>query len=97
MEIKKLHPNVQFLVPLGNKAWFEKCGIDNAVELDWWQDVDLVLSPKTGEKRVSVSSAKSSPSPADQDITARISCLPCQHVSGKIELYLERPLIINME
>lgn len=81
MEIKKLHPNVQFLVPLGNKQWFEKSGIHNAIELDWWQDVDLSLSPTTGEKRVSVSSAGTAPPPNDQSITARISCLPCQHVS----------------
>jgi N-acyl-phosphatidylethanolamine-hydrolysing phospholipase D len=26
-----------FLVPLGNKAWFEDLGIRNVRELDWWQ------------------------------------------------------------
>lgn len=81
MEIQKRHPNVQFLVPLGNKQWFQKSGIENVVELDWWQDVDLVLSPKTGEKRLSVSSAGTKP--ASNDITARISCLPCQHTAAR--------------
>lgn len=40
-----------FLVPLGLKAWFESEGIDNVVELDWWQEhvlvpgVSFVLTP----------------------------------------------------
>lgn len=93
MEIKKQHPNVQFLVPLGNKAWFEKCGIDNAVELDWWQDVDLVLSPTTGEKRVSKSTSGSALAASnDSNITARISCLPCQHTSARTVFDLNHTL-----
>jgi N-acyl-phosphatidylethanolamine-hydrolysing phospholipase D len=39
-----------FLVPLGVKRWFAKLGIDNVVELDWWQshrlgEVEIVLTP----------------------------------------------------
>ena len=39
-----------FVVPLGVKAWFADVGIDNAVELDWWQSarvgaVEIVLVP----------------------------------------------------
>ena len=39
-----------FLVPLGLKAWFQGIGIDNVVELDWWdkhvvQGVDFYLTP----------------------------------------------------
>jgi N-acyl-phosphatidylethanolamine-hydrolysing phospholipase D len=30
-------PGTLFLVPLGLKAWFAGIGIDNVVELDWWQ------------------------------------------------------------
>ena len=30
-----------FLVPLGLKAWMEKQGITNVVELDWWQHHDV--------------------------------------------------------
>ena len=35
LEIAKKHKNVQFFVPLGNKAWFDKIGVHNATELDW--------------------------------------------------------------
>jgi N-acyl-phosphatidylethanolamine-hydrolysing phospholipase D len=39
-----------FVVPLGNKAWFNAAGITQVVELDWWQShrvgaVDVVLTP----------------------------------------------------
>jgi N-acyl-phosphatidylethanolamine-hydrolysing phospholipase D len=39
-----------FLIPLGLKAWFNDIGIDNIVELDWWQshtvkDVEFHLTP----------------------------------------------------
>ncbi len=39
-----------FLVPLGNKAWFESLGIRDVVEMDWWQThrigrVDFVMTP----------------------------------------------------
>jgi N-acyl-phosphatidylethanolamine-hydrolysing phospholipase D len=58
------------------------------VELDWWHDIDLTLTPSTGEKRIStVSSTPTSPSspssPSSSEITARISCLPCQHTSAR--------------
>ena len=31
----------EFIVPLGLKAWFDKRGIANVTELDWWQTFDL--------------------------------------------------------
>lgn len=39
-----------FVVPLGLKSWFARRGIDNAVELDWWQTallcgVEVTLTP----------------------------------------------------
>jgi N-acyl-phosphatidylethanolamine-hydrolysing phospholipase D len=39
-----------FLVPLGNKKWFNDIGIDSVVELDWWdkhslKGVDFHLTP----------------------------------------------------
>ncbi|OJJ42116.1 hypothetical protein ASPZODRAFT_137472 [Penicilliopsis zonata CBS 506.65] len=66
LEIHRRHPLVQFCVPKGLKEWFARCGILNAVELDWWEDIDLTLS-----------------SPLNEDITARVSCLPCQHTSAR--------------
>lgn len=82
MEIHKRHPNVTFFVPLGNKKWFADCGISNAVELDWWNDVDLTMTP-SGDKHISVSSSGSSPKAPSDAITARITCLPCQHTSAR--------------
>ncbi len=42
--------NTLFLVPLGQKPWFESVGITRVVELDWWQKhtvrgVDFYLTP----------------------------------------------------
>lgn len=39
-----------FIVPMGLKAWFNNIGIDNVVELDWWQNytlagVEFVFTP----------------------------------------------------
>ena len=43
-----------FVVPLGLRDWLARRGIDNAIELDWWQehrivgpagDIDVMLSP----------------------------------------------------
>ena len=43
-------PPTLFLAPLGLKAWFQELGIDNVVELDWWEHhtvrgVDFYLTP----------------------------------------------------
>ena len=87
LELHKAHPNAQFMVGLGLKKWFNECGIKNVVEMDWWNDVDLKLSPNTGEKRISDVSSSTAPPPStmdsSSDITARISCLPCQHTSAR--------------
>jgi N-acyl-phosphatidylethanolamine-hydrolysing phospholipase D len=83
LEIHKYHPNAQFVVGLGLKKWFESSGVKNVQELDWWQDVDVTLSPKTGEKTISVASSESPETSSNSDITARISCLPCQHTSAR--------------
>ncbi|RDW66178.1 metallo-hydrolase [Coleophoma cylindrospora] len=84
VELHKNHPNAQFMVGLGLKKWFQECGINNVEEMDWWQDVDLKLSPKSGEKRISTASASSpEPEAPGDEIAARISCLPCQHTSAR--------------
>jgi L-ascorbate metabolism protein UlaG (beta-lactamase superfamily) len=70
MELHKSQPKAHFFVPLGNESWFRSCGIQNITELDWWEEVDFSLSlnqEETGETAIS----------------ARISCLPAQHNSGR--------------
>lgn len=66
-EIQALHPQVQFFAPLGNKRWFDSCNIKNSHELDWWQSTNLTVSLPD----------------VSEPLTASISCLPCQHKSGR--------------
>jgi N-acyl-phosphatidylethanolamine-hydrolysing phospholipase D len=86
VRLKQKFPNVHFFVPLGNKVWFDKLGISNCTEMDWWQEKTMSLSatgvPKTGE-------ATSTP---DGDIAATIGCLPCQHTSGRTPFDRSRTL-----
>lgn len=72
-EVQKHHPNAHFFVGLGLEKWFKKGGLENVTELDWWQDAEITLAPKEGDK-------ESGP------ITATISCLPSQHSSGRTSL-----------
>lgn len=67
LEVQKYHPDAQFFVGLGLEKWFRKSGINHVTELDWWEDADLTVTVKERER----------------DITARISCLPCQHTSAR--------------
>lgn len=39
--LKKLYPEICWLVPLGVKKWFAKEGITNVKELSWWEEVML--------------------------------------------------------
>ena len=55
-------------------ARFESCGIKNCTELDWWEEYDLVLSPKASEKSAST---------AQGQITAKLGLLPCQHQGAR--------------
>jgi L-ascorbate metabolism protein UlaG (beta-lactamase superfamily) len=91
-EIHKRHPNCQFFVPLGNKKWFADSGIPNCTELDWWDEVDFTLtpaSPTKSSRHTSTSTTSThgestpAPLPPSSTITARISCLPCQHISSR--------------
>lgn len=81
MKIKAKHPNVHFFVPLRNKQWFTAEGIHEVTELDWWEERDLKLSPTQKKPQVSVDENATANSP--DAITARISCLPCQHTSAR--------------
>lgn len=75
-EIKDKFPSAHFFVGLGLKDWFEKTGLAGRVtECDWWEDVELTLTPDKGPGEGT--------SQSKEPITARISCLPCQHSSGR--------------
>jgi L-ascorbate metabolism protein UlaG (beta-lactamase superfamily) len=86
LKIKEKNPSVQFFAPLGNKAWFLKSGIQNITEMDWWDTNELMLSKTTeSEAKIKVTSvdaaSKSDSDPAE--ISARIGCTPCQHMSAR--------------
>ncbi len=37
VQLKKLNPALEFFVPLGDKLWFDRRGIDRVHEFAWWQ------------------------------------------------------------
>ncbi|KAI1958063.1 hypothetical protein LOZ59_003611 [Ophidiomyces ophidiicola] len=79
-QIHKRHPNCQFFAPLGNKQWFTASGIHNVTELDWWEEREFVLSP-SGDVIKAIAAENSLDNPPN--ISARIGCLPCQHISAR--------------
>jgi N-acyl-phosphatidylethanolamine-hydrolysing phospholipase D len=84
MKIHAKHPNAQFFVPLGNKAWFTKIDIHNVTELDWWEGRDLKLSKiSAGDKNGETTTVLANGNSTEADITAKIGCLPCQHMSAR--------------
>lgn len=80
-EIAKRHPNCHFFVPLGVKAWFKSCGIHQVTELDWWDERDITLSPSKQEE--AVVEVVGDATATATGIKARISFLPCQHVTAR--------------
>lgn len=83
LRIHKKFPEAWFFAPLGNKVWFEKCGITKVTELDWWETREVKLSKrKSGDRKVSVE-VSGDEKTTEQDITATIGALPCQHVSAR--------------
>ncbi|KAF8467298.1 beta-lactamase superfamily domain-containing protein [Kalaharituber pfeilii] len=86
-EIEKYHPGAWFFVPLGNAKWFHHSGINNVTELDWWKQRDIELTPSSPDHEGPLvhPPGEASPSmPASvSKIVATISCLPCQHGSGR--------------
>lgn len=78
-EIRKHHPEAHYFVGLGLEKWFRRAGIDKVTELDWWEDADLTLEPKS-------SGGGGDGEQQQRAMTARISCLPCQHSSGRTGL-----------
>jgi L-ascorbate metabolism protein UlaG (beta-lactamase superfamily) len=82
LRIKEKFKSVHFFVPLGNKAWFNKLGIANCTEMDWWEEKTITLSSK-GVPKVEEAESPFSDASAVEDITATVGCLPCQHTSGR--------------
>jgi hypothetical protein len=37
--VKQFGNNVTWYIPLGLREWFLKRGVDNVIELDWWQEI----------------------------------------------------------
>lgn len=93
LKIAEKHKNVHFFVPLGNKQWFAKCGINNVTELDWWEEQQIKLSssqPSTEPAKHTESNpfepeggSISASSSGHEDIMATLGCLPCQHTSAR--------------
>lgn len=56
--LKKLYDRFfpQFYVPLGNKEFLEKAGINNVVELDWWEEA--MFSAEKGNLKVTMTPAR---------------------------------------
>ncbi|PNY24773.1 N-acyl-phosphatidylethanolamine-hydrolyzing phospholipase D [Tolypocladium capitatum] len=73
LEIQRSHPDVQFFVGLGLAKWFRRSGLRNVTELDWWEDAELTVEVTTAEGEAK----------RKQSISARVSCLPCQHTSAR--------------
>lgn len=65
--LDKRFPELHFFVSLGNKKWFEACGIagERVSEMDWWEELDF-------RKRV-----------GDRELGLRIGYLPGQHFTGR--------------
>lgn len=84
LEIAEKYKNAHFFVPLGNKAWFDKIGVKNATELDWWDEKTITLSARYEDSpKVEDGSSESSPASKQKEIVATIGSLPCQHTSAR--------------
>lgn len=84
LKIAEKYKNAHFFVPLGNKAWFDKIGVKNATELDWWEEKTITLSAQYKDApRVEDSGSETSPTLKQEDIVATIGSLPCQHTSAR--------------
>jgi N-acyl-phosphatidylethanolamine-hydrolysing phospholipase D len=86
--LQKRFPDAHYFAPLGNKAWFDKCGVENMTELDWWESrdvkLDTVKSDDSSARTGSVSITKSEAGGvAKGGIHATFGALPCQHVSAR--------------
>ncbi|KAH7356266.1 beta-lactamase superfamily domain-containing protein [Pyrenochaeta sp. MPI-SDFR-AT-0127] len=85
--IQKKFPDAHFFAPLGNKAWFESCGIgkEQVTELDWWdtRDVKLEAVQQKNGKADAISVSSTAENKPTKGVSATIGALPCQHVSAR--------------
>ena len=92
--IQKKDPNCHFFAPLGNKKWFEDCGVKNATELDWWETRDVRLEVVKGKEKAEakvdgvdvVPEGQAHPGEGaekERSITGVVGALPCQHVTAR--------------
>ena len=42
-ELHRYYPQIHWYVPKGLRLWFQKRGIHQVTELDWWQEVELTI------------------------------------------------------
>jgi L-ascorbate metabolism protein UlaG (beta-lactamase superfamily) len=98
-EIVRIYPLVHFFVGLGLAKWFHDSGINAVTEMDWWDDAEVVLE-RTASSIIRSGDLKSDDgdksigqaSPPPERISARVSCLPAQHVSMRSGLDFNRTL-----
>ncbi|KAK3688276.1 beta-lactamase superfamily domain-containing protein [Podospora appendiculata] len=83
VDIAKRNPDTHFFVGLGLAKWFHACGISNVTELDWWEDADLVLTKKKPDTTKPTGGNGDEEDKEPATITARLTCLPAQHASGR--------------
>ncbi|KAF2712382.1 Metallo-hydrolase/oxidoreductase [Pleomassaria siparia CBS 279.74] len=73
--IQKKYPDVHFFAPLGNKKWFEDCGVANVTELDWWDtrhvSLELVKGKGMGSKEEKKKVDQVSITPSSTEQSAR--------------------------
>ncbi|UPX14123.1 uncharacterized protein EKO05_0004614 [Ascochyta rabiei] len=82
--LQKKFPDAHYFAPLGNKVWFDKCGVQNMTELDWWETRDVKLEAvKADDKSDRTGSVAVSEAGVKGGIAATIGALPCQHVSAR--------------
>jgi N-acyl-phosphatidylethanolamine-hydrolysing phospholipase D len=87
LRIQKKWPDAHFFAPLGNKIWFEKCGITQVTELDWWETREVMFqatnSVGSGKQDRQVSASSSPDDAPTETISATIGALPCQHITAR--------------
>ncbi|KAK3991088.1 N-acyl-phosphatidylethanolamine-hydrolyzing phospholipase D [Cladorrhinum sp. PSN332] len=69
-EVVAAHPNAHFFVGLGLAKWFHRSGIQKVTEMDWWDQAEITLSAGNAGSD-------------SAEIKGVVSCLPCQHSSGR--------------